>query len=595
MFMKGKHLRVCCVFWFVFCLMAGESGWAQSPDLEQVAHSVTRYELLFAEGSDPSLLALELLRLIPLLPESVLQHVLRSDSILTTQNARDAVQSWWRSQDPLPASKANERMIEHVRRVQHALEHYACSGCATGYDARGEIHVRYGTPERNIRIVSDDPRLIDAVFQPGIAVSLGDFPENEFWRYLNLHRDAYFLFVRDGDRYRLGDTSDLLPSVLRAGIGHGGRGQVKSRMLMAVMRSVYQQLALEHADFGARFNDVDQWLLANEPTGRLRWRDPVANAKIVTGARLLTQGERAEPSEFGRTAQPASIIAQSILLGAQTEDQQAAYQREILLPPTSSDVFQAIPQLGMGMRHARFLDPDGTTTTEIYWHPEPGGLQVSGHMAEEGYVIQTYAERRNSDYRPSQNSTDAIRVQMMPRSRQAANIPVQIIQMHGGAGLYHLALQWDQYEIVQGKIGERVQVRSISIDSLHALDASGMTLEMSDLKPLSYTDANESFPWPHGWFPVGARFGLEFEIYHLTYGANDWTSYTVTYEVSAKHRRKSSTSVELEGRSRVEREEILLDLGQRSGEILITVTVQDHVSGHEVSRSLGLQVQDDQG
>ena len=581
----------------VLCFLAGQRAWAQSLDLEDIAQSVAEYESLF-EDTDPasdSVLELELRRMMPLLPESILPTVLVSDTIKTTPSVRSAILGWWRSQDPLPASKVNERMVEHVRRVQYALENYGCPSCQKGYDERGEIYVRYGEPERISRVTFDDPLLIDAIYQPGVAVSPGDFPDNEFWRYLDLDRDAYFLFVEDDGFYRIGDTSDLLPSALRSGLGYSGRGQVKSKMLLVVMRSVYRQLALEHYHFGSRFNDVDLWLSAHEETGRLRNRDPLENAKIIAGAALV-QGERPEPEELGEElSQPANIFAQNIIMNARTQDQQAAYQREILLPSSTSEVLNVLPTFALGVRHARFLKPDGTTTTEIYWHPESTSITVPGYPAQEEYVIKTFAAHENAAYTPLETNTDAIRVEM-PSAAEAVTIPVQTIEVNESTGVYHLALQWDQYEITSEGIGERLRVASRRIDSLHALDASGVTLEMSDLKPLVYNiDTDRLTPWPHQWIYEEMRFGLGFEIYHLTYGPGDQTSYKVTYQVSSEGRRISSTSVEFEGQSRMEADEVYLDLGQRAGEIIVTVSVQDQVSGREVSRSLTLTMFDEQG
>ncbi len=581
----------------VLCFLAGQRAWAQPLDLGDIAQSVAEYESLF-EDTDPvsdPVLELELRRLMPLLPESILPTVLVSDTFKTTPSVRSAILGWWRSQDPLPASKVNERMVEHVRRVQYALENYGCPSCQKGYDERGEIYVRYGEPERISRVTFDDPLLIDAIYQPGVAVSPGDFPDNEFWRYLDLDRDAYFLFIENEGFYRVGDTSDLLPSALRSGLGYSGRGQVKSQMLLAVMRSVYRQLALEHHHFGSRFNDVDLWLSAHEETGRLRNRDPLENAKIIAGAALV-QGERPEPEEIGdELSQPANIFAQNIIMNARTQDQQAAYQREILLPSSTSEVLNVLPTFALGVRHARFLKPDGTTTTEIYWHPESTSFTVPGYPAQEEYVIKTFAAHENAAYTPLETNTDAIRVEM-PSAAEAVTIPVQIIEVNESTGVYHLALQWDQYEITSEGIGERLRVASRRIDSLHALDASGVTLEMSDLKPLVYNiDTDRLAPWPHQWIYEEMRFGLGFEIYHLTYGPGDQTSYKVTYRVSSEGRRISSTSVEFEGQSRVEADEVYLDLGQRAGEIIVTVSVQDQVSGREVSRSLTLTMFNEQG
>lgn len=581
----------------VLCCVAGQNVWAQSLDLEDIAQAVAEYESLFEDtdlASDPAL-EVELRRLMPLLPESILSTVVESDSIKTTLSARSSILGWWRSQDPLPASEVNERMVEHVRRVQYALDHYGCTSCEEGYDERGEIYVRYGEPERISRVTFDDPLLIDAIYQPGIAVSPADFPDNEFWRYLNLDRDAYFLFIQDGGFYRIGDTSDLLPSVLRSGLGYSGRGLVKSRMLLAAMRSIYRQLALEHHHFGSRFNDVDLWLAAREETGRLRGRDNVENSKIITGAALV-QGETPEQLDLDQELrQPPILFAQNTILSARTQDQQAAYQREILLPSSTSEVLNALPTFALGVRHARFLKPDGTTTTEIYWHPESTSFTVPGHPAQEEYIIKSFVAQEDAAHTRLNTMTDAIRVEM-PSASEAVTIPVQTIEVNGSTGLYHLALQWDQHEVTPAGIGNRLQLASRRIDSLRALDASGATLEMSDLIPLAHNiDTDELVPWPHEWIYKGMRFGLGFEIYHLAYGQGDQTSYKVTYQVSSGRRRISSTSVEFEGQSRLETEEVYLDLGQRAGEIIVTVSVQDQISGHEISRSLTLTLFDDQG
>ncbi len=588
--------RTYILLFSILCLVAEKNVWGQSLDLEDIAQAVTEYESLF-ESADPandSVLELELRRLMPLLPESILPKIFKSDTIKTTPSVRSAILGWWRSQDPLPASEVNERMVEHVRRVQYALDHYECLSCQKGYDERGEIYIRYGEPERISHVTFDDPLLIDAIYQPGVAVSPADFPDNEFWRYLNLDRDAYFLFVQDKGFYRIGNTSDLLPSVLRAGLGYSGRGQVKSRMLLVAMRSIYQQLALEHHHFGSRFNDVDLWLSAREETGRLRNRDPLENAKIVTGAALI-QGERSEPLDLDQELrQPPNIFAQTVILNSRTQDQQAAYQRELSLPASISEVMNVLSTFALGISHARFLRPDGTTTTEIYWHPESTSFTVPGYQAQEEYIIKTFVAHEDSAYTPLKMMTDAIRVEM-PSDTEAVTIPVQTIEVNQNTNLYHLALQWDQYEVTPEGIGNRLQVASRRIDSLHALDASGMNLEMSDLKPLVYNiDTNQLTPWPHQWIYRDMRFGLGFEIYHLTYGPGDQTSYKVTYQVSSGRRRISSTSTEFEGQSRVEAEEVYLDLGRRAGEILITVRIQDELSGHEVSRSLTLMMYDDQ-
>ena len=54
-------------------------------------------------------------------------------------------EAFWAGRDPAPVTLANERMIEHYRRVAFSLEHYGRNEFP--WDARGEVYVRYGRPD----------------------------------------------------------------------------------------------------------------------------------------------------------------------------------------------------------------------------------------------------------------------------------------------------------------------------------------------------------------------------------------------------------------------------------------------------------------
>ena len=71
-------------------------------------------------------------------------------------------EAFWAGRDPAPATAANERWIEHCRRVAYAREHF--SEYEFPWDARGEVYVRYGRPDHisaseNIRFETD-PRVL---------------------------------------------------------------------------------------------------------------------------------------------------------------------------------------------------------------------------------------------------------------------------------------------------------------------------------------------------------------------------------------------------------------------------------------------------
>lgn len=69
---------------------------------------------------------------------------------------------FWAPRDPAPVTAANERWIEHCRRVAYAREHF--SEYEFPWDVRGEVYVRYGRPDHisaseNIRFETD-PRVL---------------------------------------------------------------------------------------------------------------------------------------------------------------------------------------------------------------------------------------------------------------------------------------------------------------------------------------------------------------------------------------------------------------------------------------------------
>ncbi len=64
---------------------------------------------------------------------------------LTPDRKTAAFDRFWAPKDPAPLTEANERLVEHYRRVAHAREHF--SKGADPWDARGDIYVRYGAPD----------------------------------------------------------------------------------------------------------------------------------------------------------------------------------------------------------------------------------------------------------------------------------------------------------------------------------------------------------------------------------------------------------------------------------------------------------------
>ncbi len=71
-------------------------------------------------------------------------------------------EAFWAGRDPAPVTAANERWIEHCRRVAYARENFGKFGFP--WDARGEVYVRFGEPDHISRsdniLFETEPRVV---------------------------------------------------------------------------------------------------------------------------------------------------------------------------------------------------------------------------------------------------------------------------------------------------------------------------------------------------------------------------------------------------------------------------------------------------
>ena len=524
-------------------------------------------------------------QLMPILPSEVRSSVFEAVSPpIPAEDASERLKAWWRYQDPLPGSEVNERMIEHLRRVNVALEQYVDGTDERGYDDRGEVYVRFGKPERVTEIRFDAPSLIDDLYQPGVSVSPSDFPHNEFWRYRHVGNMAYFLFVEKDGRYSIGEIQDLVPEILRVGLMNSGvRGQRRTSMLLSTLHAVFEQLAVEHSDFASTFQAIDNYHSSQSQTGRLANRD-------ITGSyrdRLNPDATESNPDELLTGYLAPHEFIDHILVETSELDYQTAWRRFMDLPSDFSAVPGAIAELRLAVRSARFLDEDGSTRIELYWTTLPGELMAA---PQDDPMLTLSVRQYALNYETSRAINKAIRLAELPRVADVT-LPTQTVTLGDLTDMFHIGMQYE--------LGSRsrpsdppVRVAVVRRDSLQVLRGRGDQLEMSDLKPilLSATAGESPLPYPHEELWDGLPIGLYFEIYHLVFDADDETRYSVNYEISDPIGRRSPTSVKYTstGYGRTAREDILLDLSSwnDTGPIQVTVTITDENAGQHVERSL---------
>lgn len=537
------------------------------------------------------------------------------DAFVETGRLPDRVQRagarlvrWWRSEDALPATPQHERLEEHLARVAYAMTHYRTKDAA-GFDDRGGIYIRLGPPHReatftfqgmNLHILQRSPNEASHSAFPNLPA----LSENAFWVYNHVHSDAQYLFIRQpGQGYRLGEPFDLIPPRLRSGLSTvTERGRQKGRVLLEVLKSIYGQLAQYHQHYIRRYDDIATYI------------EKLENVELTTDLRRAAEVLPQGPAAF----------AQSMLMDGQSEDRQASRRRQDQVPHSYANVFGEAEPLPVTMRWARFLDPDGTTRTELYWslaaetlHPSKRfsrRLEQAGHIPASHYLLKVTSVQQTMAY---QERVVQINRHLVPAADGDAGevLPTQVMITRGDQRAYRLALQWDTYwaDVETGAVhqpGPRLKIGSYQLDSLQALDDDPGLLEMSDLKPLLVAGETplleEAEPYPHRAIMPMTPLALYFEVYHLVFDADDQTHYTVEYEVARSREKgdllpflgggtdhQTTVQTRYTGDSRTAHEYIVLDLSAWTGEgqLNVTVRVTDETTGQQIERSLAFEMQ----
>ena len=542
--------------------------------------------------------------------------------------------AWWRSQDPLPVTRRNERLEEHLERVGYALTHFVDPD--EGFDDRARIYVRLGPPWRRVRLSVSNPWLRRKVFARMPTLMEIQLPRGEFWVYRHINRDAQYVFVsRDNKPYRLGTSFDLLPSRLLSGIGATTRGQEKARAAIRILAELYGQLATNHPLFGLRYQDLatyalwlDELELAEETANWVRLRSQVTDLpdeldpetqRRLNMAEMMgvpVMGGMRYPG-LGLADQPPHLFALRMIQEGKIEEDEAIMRREEHVPRVYSNLFEDVEPLPVAVRLARFLDADGTTRTRLYWSAsnkafQPGKLaqkrlREAGMIGADFLVTATLAQRDEA-YRTRTLHVRRQQVWQADLNTEGVAAPM-LLEARGDTGLYHLVLQVSQFALNRAtqppRPGPLLKITSIRFDSLQALNADPSVLEMSDLLPLWYDPAqNDTLPgrpYPFARLTRDVPLALYFEIYHLTFGADDRTHYEVSYEVRRREeggllrrdREVQTTSRTVyEGTDRTAREYIVLDLQdwKKARSVEVVVRVRDLISGQEVARTIAFEV-----
>ena len=556
-----------------------------------------------------------------LLPDSIKNNVLskpfqhQATFVPIEPGAGATMATWWRSQDPFPATPANERVIEHLRRVGTATSQFVDVNATAGFDDRGKVFIQYGSPRTRTVIKTDlteSRKLLQqfAVPLPGPMI----VPSNEFWAYGNVDDRLRYVFLLTGGRYRISEIEDMIPDDLRTAANRSGKRQVArgnapvnrtseayGRALVAAYRTIYADLAIFHPAYEEQVQQLDSYDSDMRATGGVDVNATNTNPLLTGGGGLNS----------------ASYI-QGIASKFSSDALQARVERDEQAPRSASQVADWYLPLPVAVRSSRFLDADKKTRMELDWSHIPGTFALSRRERKQiGLPDSLFADRylvhftvvdqqanyeRHAESRLSYLASDL---------EKGAAAPIQSYDLELEETVKHLSLQWTQHRYVGGEGTGDVEEREVlKVGVQHMRDVDPLSvepglLEMSDLKPVYLGDDLAFFAlrdndedtrppaYPFTTITSETPLGLYFEVYELFYGAGDQARFTVEYEVSNDARRRrdrkttsATTSYTVE--SRTAREFIAIDLSEynNEGPILIRLKVTDETSGQQVERDV---------
>lgn len=577
-------------------------------------------------------------QLAPLMSDSLLGRLLEQEpkaektSWTFRSEAGERLVEWWRGLDPLPATDENERLEEHVTRLVHAQDTYPCPDQTAALDDRGIVYLRFGDPFKQRPLNYEDAEFFKEVYRFGVNVPASSFPEAEIWLYPHIHRSGYYVFAEEeaSGCYSIARANDLLPRQLTMRRGNTERGLNIAYSALMAMRAIYRELSLYHINFGSRYTDIANYVgwqkrkAANAKAAQLSgegYQPPLGEQSVTIGGGVgQTRRVFANPAlgfEF-----PTAFVDRMVAR-ASREDEASAERREEGMPNQYTALLEGSARLPVAVRTARYLNEDGTTRTDVYWGVPASKLRITEEegdsLTAEPSMITFSAVNYDRRRRAQKRVHRRYEVAADPDTSRAGLAP-QAVTLDGTSGLFHLGLQWEQYELWERdsssapkqSLGPKRRLATVRVDSMKPLRAQGPAVEMSDVKVMTLPDTNASTlarpleraqPYPFRWLSTSRPLLLSFEIYHLTVGEDGQTRYTVAYEAEGETQgggwrnpfrgpetQRTSTEMTLDGTERRTEETMLLDLSELSREELqdleVTVRVTDEIGGTTVSRTV---------
>lgn len=535
----------------------------------------------------------------------------------------EEIMLFWQKLDPSPASRHNERLLEHWERIAYAREHFTLNdNTAYQTDDRGITWVQYGKPDRkydgNLNLVSGQVASFIDRFDPNLAetqkralenavVSLHERSRYKVWIYERPNSEMKYNLIQifgdkpSGGFQQLNTLDDFIPSRAfsfssrhrDSQIRSSGGDQQKSRMSpgMVLQYFYYKQLAAKDFYFSNVYN------------------------------RMVT--EWSGDTRFGED--PGLNISAGPVIKQQT--QMATLQDQIKAPDHVSTYEKEFPEIPIDVYQYRFLNEQGRTMLSTFIESNAQWVfqrdlafnQDSMFTDASTSVAQTFA---NYKLQHGVQLNDENGEKLLQHS-----MPVEFLIDSSGTVTSSSVLtvpfvsgQTEQIffaklKNVHPKSSPRIQspfpddlrgMGKLQIPQTEPLNSDPNTLEMADIV-LGYQMQDREredvfYPFIVAndlRIPADEELALRFEVYHLKHNPDGIARFRLQYQIlpvdgkdwSKDRQEQASLTLNFQTEESFYRENLSIQtVPMEAGSYLLKVNVVDIESGQTVEREIEFEV-----
>ncbi len=496
--------------------------------------------------------------------------------------------SFWNERDSNPATIENERLVEHYRRVMYARIHF--SEKRYPYDRRGEIYVRYGSPDDRRRFVvranedpyksfqsSDDPA-VDAIREQNL----------QFGYQLQVNRGEVSKILDSDKAKRLGFGTENMMDEFVGGPDHKSMGQGLAELAVKQRRKMGSSYMAE------------SWVYVPHKL-ELFFVDQMGGGRYDYPLETLTVDESSD-----NTIQPSAIGRQDMEHPRRRADELIARSPEVYAHDFGGE------PLEYAFDTVSFRGEAGSTEVDLsYSIPVRQFGDIADDKGDRTW-LDNQVTLRDSIHTPAFSRKFRFGPVARPE-RQPANQEIQgaaytlATNVTAPAGTFTAAVE------MRDEATKRIGIyrKPVSFS-----DYSGRELLISDLKlSTGITPASTAGPFvrkglnvvpnPGRLYARGQSVYVYYEVYNLDMDEDGRTSYETLYEItpmgmpalrnrSARRPGDMQTVMsffEGEGSSAEEAEYTALDTADLdAGEYVLTVTLTDRYADQRVSKSVNFLV-----